>query len=97
MPYFNPHSLRNTLVCLGETLCQTPEAFKAWSQNLGHEQVLTTFTSYGDVPPRRQAEILQGLTHGSHTGTATSPSTESLAQELVQQMRQQGLIGPQGG
>ena len=36
LPYFNPHSLRSTLVRLGETLCQTPEQFKAWSQNLGH-------------------------------------------------------------
>ena len=47
LPYFNPHSLRNTLVQLGETLCKTPEEFKAWSQNLGHEEVLTTFRSYG--------------------------------------------------
>jgi hypothetical protein len=43
LPYFNPHSLRNTLARLGEVLCQTPEEFKAWSQNLGHEGVLTTF------------------------------------------------------
>ena len=40
LPYFNPHSLRATLVHLGETLCQSPEAFKSWSQNLGHENVL---------------------------------------------------------
>ena len=39
---FNPHSFRNTIVRLGEQLCQTPEEFKAWSQNLGHEKVLTT-------------------------------------------------------
>lgn len=43
LPYYNPHSFRNTLVRLGENLCQTPEQFKAWSQNLGHEGVLTTF------------------------------------------------------
>jgi integrase len=49
LPYFNPHSLRNTLVQLGETLCRTPEDFKAWSQNLGHEGVLATFRSYGAV------------------------------------------------
>ena len=35
LPYFNPHSLRNTLVQLGEKVCKTPEEFKAWSQNLG--------------------------------------------------------------
>jgi len=40
LPYFNPHSFRNTLGQLGERTCTTPEAFKAWSQNLGHEGVL---------------------------------------------------------
>jgi integrase/recombinase XerD len=61
LPYFGPHSFRKTLTQLGERLCQSPEAFKAWSQNLGHEGVLTTLTSYGPVPPARQAEIIQGL------------------------------------
>ena len=43
LPYFNPHSLRSTLVHLGETRCKSPEDFKAWSQNLGHEGVLFAF------------------------------------------------------
>ncbi|MCB2382495.1 site-specific integrase [Shewanella sp. SR1] len=61
LPYFNPHSFRNTLVRLGENLCRTPEEFKAWSQNLGHESVLTSFYSYGDVPDYKQAELLRKL------------------------------------
>jgi len=61
LPYFNPHSLRNTLVQLGETVCKTPEEFKAWSQNLGHEKVLTTFCSYGQVASARQGEIIRDL------------------------------------
>lgn len=61
LPYYNPHSFRNTLVQLGERLCTSPEQFKAWSQNLGHEQVLTTFTSYGTVAPHRQAELIRAL------------------------------------
>jgi hypothetical protein len=36
------------------------ESFKA-SQNLGHENCLTTFSSYGQIPPARQAEIIRGL------------------------------------
>jgi integrase len=63
LPYFNPHSLRKTLALLGQRLCRTPEEFKAWSQNLGHEQVLTTFTSYGEVATSRQAAIIRGLPH----------------------------------
>ena len=61
LPYFKPHSFRRTLVQLGERLCKTPEEFKAWSQNLGHNDVLTTFTSYGDVSLERQAEIIRSL------------------------------------
>jgi len=61
LDYFHPHSFRKTLVGLGERLCQTPEEFKVWSQNLGHDQVLTTFTSYGEVQPQRQSEIFKRL------------------------------------
>jgi hypothetical protein len=41
---FNPHSFRHALAMLGERTCKTPEEFKAWSQNLSREQVLTTFS-----------------------------------------------------
>jgi integrase len=61
LPYFHPHSFRHTLAALGERICKTPEEFKAWSQNLGHEKVLTTFTSYGAVGEVRQGQILTGL------------------------------------
>ena len=61
LPYYRPHSFRHTLVMLGERLCGPPEEFKAWSQNLGHDSPLTTFTSYGHVPFTRQAEIIRGL------------------------------------
>ena len=57
LPYFNPHSFRNTLVQLGQDVCMTPEQFKAWSQNLGHEKVLTTFLSYGEVACQRQGKL----------------------------------------
>lgn len=68
LPYFNPHSFRDTLVQLGEQRCTTPEMFKSWSQNLGHERVMTTLTSYGNVAPHRQAELIRGM--GMTKGTA---------------------------
>lgn len=61
LPHFSPHSLRKTLVRLGQQLCKSPEEYKAWSQNLGHEGVLTTFMSYGGVEDHRQAEIIRAL------------------------------------
>jgi len=61
LPYFNPHSFRKTLALLGGKKCNSPEQYKAWSQNLGHEDVLTTFRSYGDVSSYRQAEIIRSF------------------------------------
>lgn len=61
LDYFPPHTFRITLVRMGEKVCRTPEDFKAWSQNLGHEQVMTTFTSYGQIEEHRQGEIISGL------------------------------------
>ena len=60
LPYFNPHSFRDMLVRHAMTLDLTPEEMKAWSQNLGHADVLTTFTSYGTVPVQRQGELIRG-------------------------------------
>lgn len=59
LPYFNPHSFRDMLVRRAMTLNLSPEAMKAWSQNLGHADVLTTFTSYGVVPGHRQGELVR--------------------------------------
>jgi integrase len=70
LPYYHPHSLRHTLAQMGEKLCQTPEQFKAWSQNLGHEGVLTTLFAYGTVPDGRQREIISTL--GSRNQPARS-------------------------
>ena len=58
LPAYNPHSFRSTLARLGERVCKTQEAFKAWSQNLGHTGMLVTFSSYGHVPEHRQCEII---------------------------------------
>jgi integrase len=78
LPYFNPHSFRNTLALLGEKICRSPEEFKAWSQNLGHEKVLTTFSSYGTIPSSRQAQIIRGLDD--------SAESESQVADLVAQV-----------
>lgn len=91
LPYFNPHSLRSTLVRLGEELCQTPEEFKAWSQNLGHEGVLTTFYSYGAVGKRRQGQIIGSLAEARRS---ERPEIAELAKALARELRSSsGLTG----
>jgi integrase/recombinase XerD len=67
LPYFNPHSFRKTLALLAGQKCKSPEEYKAWSQNLGHEDVLTTFRSYGDVSSYRQTEIMQSFASPAHS------------------------------
>lgn len=64
LPYFNPHSFRDMLVRHAMTLNLSPEEMKAWSQNLGHADVLTTFTSYGTVPAHRQGELIRAQSNG---------------------------------
>ena len=61
LPYYNPHCFRDTLTTLGERICRTPEEFKAWSQNVGHSKVMTTFMNYGTVPSARQANLIRGM------------------------------------
>ena len=84
LPYFHPHSLRKTLARLGEQVCQSPEDFKAWSQNLGHEQVLTTFMSYGKVSTERQGEIIRGLTGSKQT---MQSNVEEIAEAVAKKLR----------
>lgn len=84
LPYFNPHSFRNTLVQLGERLCTTPESFKAWSQNLGHEGVLTTLTSYGRVSPQRQAELIRDL---GRAAIGADPLNDPAVRELIARIK----------
>lgn len=77
LPYFNPHSFRKALVRFGMETCDGPEAFKAWSQNLGHDEVLTTFKSYGDLPAHRQRDLIRAA--------ATNAEDDRLALELGRQ------------
>jgi integrase len=86
LPYFAPHRLRKTLATLGEKRCHTPEEFKVWSQNLGHSQVLTTFTNYGEVSAGRQAELMRSL--GADAGDKDEVAVQML--HLIEKLRRSG-------
>jgi hypothetical protein len=87
LEYFNPHSFRNTLVQLGEVVCKTPEEFKAWSQNLGHEKVLTTFINYGEVACQRQGAIIRGLARPQE---AVQPDAV-IVEAMIRSLRDSGV------
>lgn len=88
LPYYNPHSFRNTLTRMAEQLCSSPEEFKAWSQNLGHEGVMTTFNNYGDVPDYKQAELLRKL---AKPKPEPNESDAALLQRMLAAAREQGV------
>lgn len=78
LPYYNPHSFRDMLVRHAMTLDMTPETMKAWSQNLGHSDVLTTFTSYGTVPAHRQAELIRAVRQERFADALDDPDIRAL-------------------
>jgi integrase len=88
LPYFNPHSFRHTLVHLIQEMWRRSERFKAWSQNLGHEKVLTTFLSYGGVDCRRQGEIIRDLATPQRV-MPTNP--DEIAEAVYKKLRSSGV------
>jgi integrase/recombinase XerD len=80
-------------VTLGEQHCRTPEEFKAWSQNLGHEDVLITFYSYGEVQQHRQDEIFQQL---KQPRTSIVSNADEFAQAVIKAMAIHQMQQPGG-
>lgn len=87
LPYFNPHSLRTMLVRHAMSLDLSTEAMKAWSQNLGHSDVLTTLTSYGEVPVHRQGELIRALATGARVGADPRPAYVAELEAVVAKMK----------
>ena len=59
LPKFTPHAFRKTLVKWADGAYATREAFKAFSQNIGHTSVVTTVSAYCPVSIERQAELIK--------------------------------------
>jgi integrase len=87
LPYFNPHSIRHMLVRHIMTLDLPLETLKSWSQNLGHQGLLTTLTSYGQVPLDRQAALIrQGLP--TQSGADARNVDPRLIADVIRALRQ---------
>ena len=88
LPYFNPHSFRDTLVHLGMNDRLSPEQMKAISQNIGHDNVLTTLTSYGEVSCQRQGELIRGLATPQQ---AVQSGADEIAEAVFKKLRDSGV------
>jgi site-specific recombinase XerD len=62
--YHNPHSLRALLVRHYMAMNLTHAQMKAVSQSLGHADIMTTFSSYGQIPSQRQSELIREIAAG---------------------------------
>jgi integrase/recombinase XerD len=91
LPYFHPHSLRHTLVQLAYDRKLDARKFKAWSVNLGHESCLTTFSSYGEMLPSEQGEIMRDLARSGES--SEGPLAPDLLRRLADQLERNGLRG----
>lgn len=78
LKYYKPHSFRHACAQHGIRACNNPEQLKALSQNLGHEDVATTLTSYGTLDPYRVRDVVGSisfeLSHPQQTMTASEPA-----------------------
>jgi hypothetical protein len=93
--YFNPHSIRDMLVRHIMTHDLPLETLKSWSQNLGHEGLLTTLTSYGCVPTHRQGELIkQGLPTTRCAGRLTpDPKLVAAVIQIIQERNDGSVVG----
>jgi integrase len=83
LPYFNPHSLRKTLVAKMYAMNLTTRGLVAWSQNLGHKNFQTTVGSYGQLSEEEQVEAIAGIGSRTAQGTDDTPVTRADMEELL--------------
>jgi hypothetical protein len=94
LPYFRPHSFRDTLVQYAERHAPTIEHLKAWSQNLGHEHLATTVSAYGNMAAHRQGELVREV-RGSDSDGAESERTRELFDQFIRMLDRQRRRGSQ--
>ena len=61
---FTPHSFRKTLGLYANEVCTTLEQHKAWSLNLGHDNLATTVSAYMPVNTQRQRDLIRAMGNG---------------------------------
>ncbi len=90
LPYFKPHTVRDTLTQLAYKLQLSPEQLKAWSQNMGHSNVLTTLQGYGHVSTERQGDILAQLPRFGEAPLVKAEGAAETLAKMAEIMKQHG-------
>lgn len=89
LPKFTPHSFRNMIISEVYRRKVPVAALKAVSQNLGHEHVMTTLTSYGKISRQEQGDLIREAFEALDSYPTKSPKTVS---ELEEMLRAKGVL-----
>ena len=84
--YFYPHTFRHFVTNKVEKHITTPEQMKALSQNLGHEQIITTFRTYGGISVRRVNEVVRSMDFSEQKPPIDQKTIEAIA-DLINKSR----------
>ncbi len=79
LPYYNPHSVRNMIVIWAMEHCSQIQ-FKAISQNIAHEYVMTTYNVYGKLNAGNHRKAI--LSIGNGNTDLQNISTDELLKEM---------------
>jgi integrase/recombinase XerD len=88
LPYYSPHTFRRMLMQIAYQRKLAPAQLKAWSQNLGHESLLTSLTSYGTIPLEMQGRLIAESVAAPEEGDDLTDALE-IAKVLRARKRQQ--------
>jgi len=87
LPYYNPHSLRQTLVRLAYERNVGQRELKAWSECLGHSSIHTTLGSYGALSTHERAEVMASLANDGDDNDETLAALASQLSRIVRARR----------
>ncbi len=84
LPYYNPHSFRKMLAIWALEHCTQME-FKAISENIGHENAMTTYNSYATLTDHTRRNVINGI--GKAHGELSNVPSDVLMQEMQKRMQ----------
>lgn len=84
LEYFSPHKFRHFAISEAQKYVSNAEQLKAVSQNVGHENLATTFFSYGAIDNFRVTEVISEIDF-EKKGNSKKPSKDDLI-KLINEM-----------
>lgn len=87
--YYKPHSFRHAAAQLALRQCSSPEEIRAVSQNLGHEHVATTLTSYGKLEGDRVQQVIDSIDFQASNAKKINPQFIRQLQAFIDQQQKE--------